>query len=189
MSFIISTFKPCLPSRMLCPKPTFTKSYPTPRVRASLQDSKPPSTSQQQQQQLNLSVLRFTLGISLFVCVCVCVFMHLWDCFSLLCVLGFQGYLAWMNPICPDGLVMALVPFSSWITLLAQIQPLLHQPSLSEQIKIHFYHILHFNSVKSFSFFGGVWNGLHLLCFLCFVDYRGFGSVFGFLLCCSTLPW
>ncbi|XP_061348857.1 protein COFACTOR ASSEMBLY OF COMPLEX C SUBUNIT B CCB2, chloroplastic isoform X2 [Gastrolobium bilobum] len=55
----ITCFKPWVPSKVLCPKTSFRK-FPQ-IVRASLQDSKPPNTSQQQ--QLNLSVLRFTLGI------------------------------------------------------------------------------------------------------------------------------
>ncbi|OIW20989.1 hypothetical protein TanjilG_26783 [Lupinus angustifolius] len=46
---------------MLSPnKTTFTKKYSSTTLRASLQDSQPPNSTQQ---QLNLSVLRFTLGI------------------------------------------------------------------------------------------------------------------------------
>lgn len=66
---IISTnttcFKPWIPRNskvLLCPKTCSRKpTTATTTVRASLQDSQPPNTSQQQQ-QLNLSVLRFTLG-------------------------------------------------------------------------------------------------------------------------------
>lgn len=67
---IISTnttcFKPWIPCNskvlLLCPKTCSRKpTTATTTVRASLQDSQPPNTSQQQQ-QLNLSVLRFTLG-------------------------------------------------------------------------------------------------------------------------------
>ncbi|OIV98922.1 hypothetical protein TanjilG_07357 [Lupinus angustifolius] len=58
----IICLKPCIPSHhMLCPnKTTFTKKYSSTTLRASLQDSQPPNSTQQ---QLNLSVLRFTLGI------------------------------------------------------------------------------------------------------------------------------
>ncbi|XP_027358494.1 protein COFACTOR ASSEMBLY OF COMPLEX C SUBUNIT B CCB2, chloroplastic isoform X2 [Abrus precatorius] len=53
-------FQPWIPSSVLYPKTSFRK-FPL-SLRASLQDSRPPNSTQQQQ-QLNLSVLRFTLGI------------------------------------------------------------------------------------------------------------------------------